>query len=68
MISGKKISPLTALRYFGCLRLSARIFELIDYGITIEKCMVNEKDKHYMQYWIRKETCEGYRKHKLLQA
>lgn len=37
---GKEITPLDALRMFGCLRLGGRIFDLRSRGWDIEKRMV----------------------------
>ena len=34
--SGKKITPLTALRKFNCFRLSGRIFDLKQQGLDIK--------------------------------
>jgi hypothetical protein len=37
LINGRKITPLDALDWFGCFRLSARISELKSAGWNIEK-------------------------------
>lgn len=36
MESGKTITPLQALNLFGCLRLSARIYDIRDMGYKIK--------------------------------
>lgn len=41
--SGKKLTPLDALRRFDCLRLSGRIFDLRCIGYDIDKKMVKTK-------------------------
>lgn len=38
--NGEALTPLDALRRFGCLRLGARIFELRANGVPIEKRIV----------------------------
>ena len=50
--SGKPITALQALNEFGCFRLAARIKDLKDTGMIIDKAMIaNEKGKHYAVYW-----------------
>tara|TARA_R100001510_G_C7455200_1_gene78247 strand:+ start:306 stop:518 length:213 start_codon:yes stop_codon:yes gene_type:complete len=43
LIRKKTINPLQALKLFGCFRLSARIYDLKEKGINIEKN--SEKDR-----------------------
>tara|TARA_R100001463_G_scaffold38166_4_gene81960 strand:- start:40 stop:252 length:213 start_codon:yes stop_codon:yes gene_type:complete len=43
LIRKKTINPLQALKLYGCFRLSARIFDLKEKGINIEKN--SEKDR-----------------------
>jgi len=56
--SGKTLTPLEALRLFGCLRLGARIFELRDkrycknYAITT-KMVVVCRGKRVAQYSMK---------------
>jgi len=48
---GKGITPLEALEKFGCFRLGARIFELINYhGCVIKSVMVEDNGKRYSKY------------------
>ena len=56
--SGKTITSLEALTLFGCLRLSARIFNLRRDGMTIRsKVFKTESGKHVAQYYIPGEKC-----------
>jgi len=48
--SGKKITPLTALKKFGCFRLSARIFNLREQGNAIITKNVTRKGKTFAEY------------------
>ena len=48
--SGKKITPLTALKKFGCFRLSARIFNLKEEGHAIITNNVTRKGKTFADY------------------
>jgi len=48
---GKKLTPLKALRKFGCLRLSGRIYDLKHKGYRIKSEMVKTKsDKYVAEY------------------
>jgi hypothetical protein len=49
--SGKPITALQALNEFGCLRLAARIKDLKDSGMIIDKVMVTENSKRFAVYW-----------------
>lgn len=50
--SGKTINPMEALNAFGCFRLAARIKNLKDSGMTIEKEMrQDENGKRFAVYW-----------------
>jgi hypothetical protein len=51
--SGQTITPLEALRRFGCFRLGARIYDLKQEGHAIEKQMVDVgKGKRVASYRI----------------
>lgn len=50
--SGRPLTPLQALRKFGCLRLGARIFDIQAHGTLIKSKMVKKGDKHVAQYRI----------------
>lgn len=47
---GKKITPLQALRMFGCLRLSGRIYDLKKQGHKIKTDIIAVNKKHVGQY------------------
>ena len=48
--SGKTITPLTALKKFGCFRLSARIFNLREQGNAIITNNITRKGKTFAEY------------------
>lgn len=48
--SGKSITALEALREFGCLRLSARIFDLREQGMVIKTSPVEINGKWLARY------------------
>jgi hypothetical protein len=50
---GKKITPLKALKEFGCLRLGARIWDLKRMGHKIESDLVERDGKHVAQYYMK---------------
>lgn len=57
LLAGKSIDPLQALKMFGCLRLSGRIYELIhDEKLDIESKLVTDKRtlKRYARYTLAK--------------
>lgn len=57
LLTGKSLTPLEALTLFGCFRLSARIYDLINYGVPIESKMIEVKGKRVAQYkLIQNET------------
>lgn len=47
---GNKLDPMKALKMFGCFRLSARIFDLIQMGYNIECTNVSKNGKHFAEY------------------
>lgn len=49
---GKSITPLDALKKFGCLRLSARIKNLRDEGVRISTEYVTVKGKTFASYSV----------------
>lgn len=51
---GKTITPLTALRKFGCLRLSARIYDLRKQGHPVEMNLASYDGKNFAEYSLRK--------------
>ena len=48
--TGAELTPLEALRNFGCLRLAARIFELRCEGVPIAERIVRDGAKHWAAY------------------
>lgn len=52
--SGKSLSPLEALNYFGSLRLGAIIFDLKKDGYEIET-EINQVGKHYAVYKMKRK-------------
>jgi|TARA_R100000734_G_C3313910_1_gene105349 hypothetical protein len=53
---GKTITPLEALPKFGCLRLSARIFNLREAGHHIITNRITRGDKTFAEYTLIKEN------------
>jgi hypothetical protein len=52
MLNGNVLTPLQALKRFGCFRLAARIHELRSMGINITKKNVVRNNKQVAQYSI----------------
>jgi hypothetical protein len=53
--SGYRLTPMLALRRFGCLRLGARIYEIKRMGYKIESRMVETErgsKKYVKEYWM----------------
>jgi len=50
--TGKTITPIDALRWYGCFRLAARIFELRQMGHDIEK----EIEDGHAVYWLPRKA------------
>ena len=51
--SGKTITPLQALRMFGCFRLAGRIFELKKAGHKIMPEMILKNRKYFTKYFTK---------------
>lgn len=51
---GERITALEALRRFGCLRLSARIYDLKKRGVPIESETVKRNGKQFKEYFIER--------------
>jgi len=51
---GERITALDALTRFGCLRLSARIFDLRTLGYNIKSRIENVNKKRIAVYWLEK--------------
>lgn len=50
--AGQKLTPLGAFNLFGSLRLSARIFQLRNYGFNIKTTIINVNGKRVAEYSI----------------
>lgn len=50
--TGKPVTPLIALRRFGCMRLAARIGELRRDGHRVRSRMVTIRGKRFASYWL----------------
>lgn len=48
--AGKRLTALTALTRYGCLRLSGRILELRESGMNIKTKMIEVNSKRIAQY------------------
>lgn len=48
--SGHSITPLDALKLFGCFRLSARIHDLRSQGMVIQRNMITSNGKTFASY------------------
>jgi hypothetical protein len=49
------ITPIVAMRKYGCLRLGARIYDLKKDGHCIQVKIVERKGKHFAQYNLIEE-------------
>ena len=55
LAGGGWLSPATALRKFGCLRLAARIYDARRQGAKIERRIVAKNGKHWAEYRLAEE-------------
>ena len=60
--AGERITPLNALRRFGCFRLATRIFEMKRAGYEIECSRISENGKSYGCYSMRKKGAKHGKK------
>jgi hypothetical protein len=49
---GRKLTPMAALRLFGCMRLAARIYELRQQGHQIIADSIEVRGKRFRCYWL----------------
>jgi hypothetical protein len=49
---GRKLTPMAALRLFGCFRLAARIYELRKQGHLIIADSIEVNGKRFRCYWL----------------
>lgn len=54
------ITPLEALEYCGCFRLSARIKDLRDDGYSIVTVREKKNGKSYARYFLEEENDDNY--------
>lgn len=52
LMAGKRISPIQALRNYGCFRLGARIYELREEGMDIKTTMVHSLTNPRKKYAV----------------
>jgi len=51
--AGDTLTPMDALRRFGCFRLAARVNELRDEGLQIQsRIEKTEEGRRYARYWL----------------
>lgn len=55
LLNGEELTPLDALRRFGCFRLAARIFDLRKEGYVIEAT----GDDDFARYRMKSATAQG---------
>lgn len=54
LLRGEKITPLDALRKYGCFRLGARIWDIRHSGYTVDRKLIDVGDgKHVAEYSMR---------------
>jgi hypothetical protein len=51
-LKSKPITPLEALRKYGCFRLASRINELRNEGIDVKTEMVTKNGKRFAKYYL----------------
>lgn len=52
LVSGRKLTPIDALRGFGIFRLAARVQELRYAGVKIKSRVVQRNSKRFSEYWV----------------
>ena len=62
--SDGRITPLDALKELGCMRLSARIYDLRKLGYNIKKRIRTSVNRfgnyvQFAEYYMEKKTCNG---------
>ena len=53
---GEKLTPMEALKRFGCFRLSGRILEIRREGYPVLTTIVERGEKHVAQYSMRRKA------------
>jgi hypothetical protein len=54
--AGHSITPLQALRLYGCLRLGARIYDLKRDGLDIDSHLVRQNGKQFSEYSLKQSS------------
>lgn len=49
---GRKLTPIDALKEFGCFRLGARIYELKREGLNVRSRLKNVNGKSFAEYYL----------------
>lgn len=49
---GDSLTPLAALKRYGCMRLGARIHEIRELGFAVKTRLVKRGTKHIAEYWL----------------
>lgn len=66
--AGAKITPLAALRDFGCMRLADVVFKLRAEGMDIETGIRKQKGKRFACYYLRGIEHKGPGRPKTVEA
>jgi hypothetical protein len=54
LLAGRSLTPLDALRDFGCFRLAARVADLRREGLPIECANETANGKRFARYYLRR--------------
>jgi hypothetical protein len=54
LLAGRSLTPLDALRDFGCFRLAARVADLRREGLPIECVNETANGKRFARYYLRR--------------
>lgn len=65
--TGKSITPMDALKLFGCFRLSGRIYDLKKKGYRIEEIDTHINGKTFARYFLATEQEEAIANNNLAQ-
>jgi hypothetical protein len=49
---GHSLTPLVALKMFGCFRLAARVYDLRYIGVNVKQRLIRIRGKRVSVYWI----------------
>lgn len=55
---GRRLTPQDALDEFGCFRLAARIKDLRDDGVLVERNLVKANGAQFAEYYIPREPVQ----------